>query len=343
MTGNGARGGRKTGPSIADVARLAGVSAQTVSRVSTGREAVAPETRARVLQAMEQLAYSPNRAARALRDGRYGAIGLLSHRFDRTGEALTTDAILRAAEEQDYSVTLLTVASTTAESWQPATQRLHHQTVDGIIIIRAEGGPGDPFALPASMPVAVSDSRAHGRYPHVISDEFDGAVAATEHLLSLGHRTVHHLSGPSDSEPARVRRAGWLHALLEAGARPPEPIAGNWTAESGYLAGRVLAEDPSVTAVLCANDETAFGLMRALHEAGRDVPGDVSVVGFDDIALSSYTSPPLTTVKQDFRRMGTELVRIVLSQIGQPRALAIPDVTVPTELLVRDTTAPPRS
>jgi len=341
MAGTGARGGRKTGPSIADVARLAGVSAQTVSRVSTGRETVAPDTRARVLQAMEQLSYSPNRAARALRDGRYGAIGLLAHRFNRTGEALTTDAILRAAEAEDYTVTLLTVAATTAEEWRPATQRLQHQTVDGIILIRAEGGPDDPLGIPPTMPVAVSDSRAHGRYPHVVSDEFGGVVAATRHLLELGHRTVHHLAGPLDSEPARLRRAAWRSTLERAGLRAPDPLVGDWTPESGLALGRALAADPSVTAVLCANDEMAFGVLRALHEAGRAVPHDVSVVGFDGIALSDFTGPPLTTVKQDFPRMGRELVRIVLSQIGQPRHAALEDVLLPTELVVRGTTAPP--
>ncbi|WP_062464931.1 LacI family DNA-binding transcriptional regulator [Demequina soli] len=344
MTGKGARGGRKTGPSIADVARLAGVSAQTVSRVSTGTGPVRPETRDRVMRAIEQLGYTPNRAARALRDGRYGTIGLLARRFDRTGEALTTDAVLRAAEERDYSVTLLRVPDTSAKGWEPAARRLQHQTVDGIIIIRAEGGAGDQLALPATMPVAVSDSRPHGRYPHVASDEFTGARMAVDHLLGLGHRVVHHLGGPLDSEPARMRAAGWRTALAEAGVlTPPDAAIGDWSSESGYAAGTVLAADPAVTSVFCANDEMAFGLMLALHEAGRSVPADVSVVGFDDIALSRFTSPPLTTIRQDFPEMGRELVRLLLAQMETPRPERVEDGIVPLELVVRATTAPPRA
>ncbi|WP_062519180.1 LacI family DNA-binding transcriptional regulator [Demequina silvatica] len=341
MAGNGARGVRKTGPSIGDVARLAGVSAQTVSRVSTGREVVAPDTRERVLRAMEQLGYSPNRAARALRDGRYGSIGLLAHRFDRTGEALTTDAVLRAAEEQGYSVSLITVHDAESDKWEPAARRLADQTVDGLIIMRAEGGPGDSFAMRPSMPVAVSDSRPHGRFPRVASNEFGSAKDAVWHLLDLGHRTVHHLGGPEGSEPARLRAAGWRAALLEAGIAPPAPILGDWTADAGHALGRALAEDPDVTAVFCANDEMALGLILALHESGKRVPRDVSVIGYDGIALSRFSVPPLTTIQQDFPRIGAELVRMVLSQIGKPRPFEVADVVVPSELVVRGTTGPP--
>ncbi len=337
-----ARGGVKRGPSIGDVARLAGVSAQTVSRVSTGAEVVRPETRDKVLRAMEQLGYSPNRAARALRDGRYGSIGLLARRFDRTGEALTTDAILRAAEAEDYSVTLLSAHDTTSAEWEPAARRLQHQTVDGIIVMRAEGGAGDPLALPPTMPVVVSDSRAHGRYPRVVSDEYDGARSATAHLLGLGHATVHLVAGPADSEPARLRTAGWRTALAERGAEIHAPLIGDWTPGSGYAAGRALAADSSVTAVMCANDEMAFGVMLALHAAGLTVPADISVMGFDGISLSRYSVPPLSTIRQDFPQMGRELVRMVLSQIGSTHLHAIPDVIVPLELVERESTAPPR-
>ncbi|WP_084106242.1 LacI family DNA-binding transcriptional regulator [Demequina sp. NBRC 110056] len=342
MASTGARGGRKRGPSIADVARLAGVSAQTVSRVSTGAEAVKPETRAKVLLAMEQLGYSPNRAARALRDGRYGSIGFLARRFDRTGEALTMDAVLRACEAEDYSVTLLSAHDTTSAEWEPAARRLQNQTVDGIIIMRAEGGAGDPLALPATMPVVVSDSRAHGRYPRVTTDEMLGARRAVEHLLDLGHETVHYLAGPEDSEPARLRTIGWRAALTDRGRATPEPIWGDWTPQSGYAAGSAFAADPTVTAIFCANDEMAFGLMLALHAAGKDIPGDISVVGFDGISLGRYSVPPLTTIRQDFPQIGRELVRMVLRQIGQTHPHSVPDSIVPLELVVRDSSAPPR-
>ncbi|NTW41346.1 MAG: LacI family DNA-binding transcriptional regulator [Cellulomonadaceae bacterium] len=338
MTG---RGRRKTGPSIEDVAKLAGVSAQTVSRVSTGADVVRPATRERVQRAMLQLGYTPNRAARALRNGSYGAIGLVAHRFGRTGEALTTEAVVRAAEAEDYAVTLLTVRDPATEGWEPAAHRLPHQAIDGLIIIRAEGATAESLALPQRMPVAVSDSRFSGHYPAVVADQVQGSRDAIHHLLGLGHRTVHHLAGPEGSGPARVRAATWQRTLDEAGIVAPPPWRGDWTARSGYVMGRQIAEDRTITAVFSANDDMSFGLIRALHEAGLRVPQDVSVVGFDAIELSEFSSPPLTTVRQDFTQMGVELVRLVLAQVHHGPEAVRDRVLIPTDLVVRASTAPP--
>ncbi len=337
------RGRQRSGPSIEDVARLAGVSAQTVSRVSTGAASVRPVTRDRVIAAMDQLGYSPNRAARALRNGTFGTIGLLAHRFERTGEALTTKAVVEAAQAQDYSVTLLQVVDPAATGWDRATQRLSHQAIDGLVIIRAEHSAPDTLALPAGLPIAVSDSRLVGYYPGVIADQIQGSEAAVRHLLELGHRTVHHIAGPADSDPAALRAATWRRCLEEVGLRPPPLVRGDWSAASGYQAGWQLAADPSVTAVFCANDEMAFGFMRALLEQGRRVPQDVSVAGFDDIDLSEFASPPLTTIRSDFRRIGYELVRLVLAQLRNEDVVPRDRVVVPTELVIRGTTAPPPS
>ncbi len=334
-------GRRRSGPSIDDVARLAGVSAQTVSRVSTGAASVRPATRARVVAAMDQLGYSPNRAARALRSGTFGTIGLVSHGFHRTGEALVTEALVEAAELEDYSVTLIHVRSPEASSWEHATHRLSHQGIDGLVIIRAEEATPQTLALPAGMPVAVSFSKFAGHYPAVTADQVQGTRDAVGHLLDLGHRTVHHVAGPPDSEPALVRTASWQRRLQEAGRQAPEPLSGDWTARSGYRAGLRLADDPQVTAVFCANDEMAFGLLRALHERGRRVPDDVSVVGFDGIAISEYASVPLTTVRQDWHRIGQELVGLVLSQVRSRTAPQQTLVIVPTHLVVRASSGPP--
>ena len=338
MTG---RGRRKTGPSIEDVAKLAGVSAQTVSRVSTGADVVRPATRERVQRAMQQLGYTPNRAARALRNGTYGAIGVVAHRFGRTGEALTTEAVVRAAEAEDYAVTLLTVGDPATKGWERAAHRLPHQAIDGLIIIRAERATAESLALPQGMPVAVSDSRFSGHYPSVVADQVQGSRDATQHLLDLGHRTVHHLAGPEGSWPAGVRTAAWERCLEEAGVRPPKVWRGDWSAESGYRVGREIALDRSITAVFSANDDMSFGLMRALHEAGLRVPQDVSVVGFDGIALSEFSPPPLTTVRQDFNQIGVELVRLVLGQVRHGTEVVRDRVLVPTDLVVRASTAPP--
>ena len=335
-------GRRRRAPSIEDVARLAGVSAQTVSRVSTGAARVSADTRARVIAAMDQLGYSPNHAARALRNGAFGTIGLLAHRFERTGEALTTEGVIEAAQAQDYAVTVVGVRHADPTEWESAAHLLTHQAIDGLIIIRAEEATPESLALPAGLAVVVSDSRLVGHYPAVVADQVQGTFDAVGHLLALGHRTVHHIAGPADSEPANVRVASWQRCLEGAGIAPPRLWRGDWTARSGYELGHQVAADDTVTAVYCANDEMALGLMRALHELGRRVPDDISVVGFDGIALSEYAYPPLTTVKQDFHTIGHELVRILLEQLRSQSRPAQDRLVVPTELIVRGTTAPPR-
>ncbi len=333
---------RKPGLSIKDVARVAGVSAQTVSRVANGSSSVRPETRERVEAAMSQLGYVPNHAARALRVGRFSTIGLMAHRFERTGEAMTLKAVVEAAEENDLSVTLIDVPSSTSAGWNQRASRLAQQAIDALVVIRAETAVPELLALPPSLPIAASDSRLAGHLPGVVVDQIQGSVDAVGHLLELGHRTVHHISGPLDSVPGRVRQGAWRRTLEEAGIHAPNPLVGDWTAESGYRAGLQLLNDPSVTAVFCANDETAFGLMRALHEGGRRVPQDISVIGFDDIGLAPYAQVPLTTIRQDFHQIGHELVRLVLAQMaGTPRA-ELGRVVLPSELIVRGSTAVPR-
>ena len=223
MTG---RGRRKTGPSIEDVAKLAGVSAQTVSRVSTGADVVRPATRERVLRAMQQLGYTPNRAARALRNGTYGAIGVVAHRFGRTGEALTTEAVVRAAEAEDYSVTLLTVRDPVAEGWEPRRTVCRTRRSTASSSSGPSGATAESLALPHGMPVAVSDSRFSGHYPTVVADQVQGSRDATQHLLDLGHRTVHHLAGPEGSWPGQRPHRGV--AALPRGRGHPATEALAW-------------------------------------------------------------------------------------------------------------------
>ena len=331
----------RPGPSIGDVARLAGVSAQTVSRVSTGADNVRPETRDRVLTAMEQLGYSPNHAARALRYGSYGAIGLIAHRLARTGESRTVEAVVEAARRQGYTVTLVDVQTPSSHDVTDAVHRLTHQSIDGLVIIRAETATPTTLALPPRLPVVVSDSRFVGHHPAVGADQTMGTATAVQHLLDLGHATVHHLAGPTDSGPAELRVEAWRATLARHGLPAPPPYRGDWSAGSGYEAGRRIAQDLGVTAVFCANDEMAAGLMRALYEAGRRVPDDISVVGFDDILLSEFLWPPLTTVRQDFETIGEQLVDLLMRQLRDGEQLADRRIAVPTTLIVRASTAPP--
>jgi DNA-binding LacI/PurR family transcriptional regulator len=329
-------------PSIADVAALAGVSAQTVSLVSTGSPSVRASTRERVLKAMTELGYAPNRAARALRVGTVETIGIVTQRLSRTGDGMTAAAVATAAQERGYSVSLVEMPEPDPEELRKATHRLSNTALDGLVMVRAGHTTADALPLPANLPVVVADSRLAGHYPSVVSNEVRGTQDAVEHLLGLGHRTVHHIAGSPDAHPAAVRMATWRRCLAAAGLEVPEPLVGAWTPRSGYEIGRELAADSAVTAVFCANDEMAFGLIRALREAGRRVPDDVSVVGFDDLPLSDFSHPPLTTVSMDFERLGRELVRVLAEQLSGPVPVGVPRVVLPTRLSVRASTAPPR-
>lgn len=333
---------RKSGASIEDVARLAGVSSQTVSRVANGSTQVRPATRDRVLEAMRMLGYAPNVAARALRRGKFKTIGLLGHHFDRTGEAMTTSALIATATAQDYAVTIVTVQESLLDGWEHAAIRLSNQAIDGLVILRAEHTP-EQLSLPPGFPVAVSDSRLAGIYPAVTLDHEAGSIAATNHLLGLGHTQVHHLAGPVDSDPATARLEPWRRVLEQQGIQPPEPFRGDWTAQSGYNIGKQIAERDDVTALYCANDEMAIGALRAFHESGLHVPQDISVVGFDDLAISGQLPVPLTTVRQDFQAIGSSLFNLVLEQINaESGPLPHRRIIVPTTMVIRATTAPPR-
>ena len=327
-------------PAMADVAALAGVSPQTVSRVSMGASNVRPETRSRVQAAMDELGYLPNRAAQALRYGHFGTIGLVARVFTRTGVSHTIEAVVDAARAEGYGVSLFDVDEPTGEGFDATVGRLTHQAVDGLIILRAETSAPESLSLPSRLPVVVADSRFVGVHAAVGCDDVGGTRAAVQHLLDLGHRTVSHIRGPADSVQAGQRELAWADTLRAAGRTVPDVMPGDWTPASGYEQGRRLAADPAVTAVFCANDEMAAGCYRALWEAGRRVPHDVSVVGFDDV-LGDFLLPPLTTVTQDFVTIGHELVRLLLRQIRQGKPDTVSRILVPTELVVRGSTAPP--
>lgn len=338
----GAARDRTKAPSIDDVARLAGVSAQTVSRVSRGSIQVRDETRVKVLKAMEQLGYSPNHAARALRNGSLKLIGVLTQQIERTGESFTTSGVLEAASQLGYAVIVSQVKHPEADEVHEALMRLSRQPIDGLVIVQSGKATYKHLGLPSGLAVASSDSALVGYYPSASADQVQGVRDAVDHLLSLGHQTVHHVSGPADSQSAAIRLAAWHRRLEESGIRPPEPIPGGWDPADGYLAGQRLAADPAVTAVFCANDEVALGLIRAMHERGRGVPDDVSVVGFDGFPPGEYSFPPLTTIRQDFHLAGRTMMDLIAEQLaGGPRD-GSRHVVIPTQLVIRNSTAPPK-
>jgi DNA-binding LacI/PurR family transcriptional regulator len=334
---------RRRGAVMSDVGRLAGVSHQTVSRVINGSRHVRPETRERVLAAMRELDYRPNPVARALVTGRSNTLGVVT--FDTTlyGPASTLCGIERAAHETGYFIIVASLKALDRSSLVDAIDRLHLHGVDGILVIAPYQEGADALAdAPRSIPIVAVEAGPEGALPLVAVDQVAGAVSATRHLLDLGHETVWHVAGPDDFLEARQRLDGWRSTLESAGAQAPQPLEGDWSARAGYDLGRRLSRDPAVTALFVANDQMALGALRAMHEAGREIPHEVSIVGFDDIPEAPYFTPPLTTIRQDFDDMGSRGVRLLLRTIegAEPGS---PGSKVRPELIVRaSTTVAPR-
>ena len=320
--------------SMADVAAAAAVSGQTVSRVVNGSPRVDPDTRARVEAAMDRLGYRPHRAARALRTGRSHTIGLVASTLATVGNSRMLQA--DAAAPRGYAVMVVTLGP--AGDIAAAFEQLRDQGVDGAVVLNEATDLARDSTAPRDVRLVVVDSPPDARFDIVEVDHAGGARAAVAHLLSLGHPSVHHLAGPPASFAAAERARGWREALATAGVAAPSPLSGDWSAASGYAAGERLARDPAVTAVFAANDQMALGVLRALADAGRSVPGDVSVVGFDDIADAADYRPPLTTVRQDFDVLGERAVAALVSGIEdavEPRLQQIP-----VRLILRASTAP---
>jgi DNA-binding LacI/PurR family transcriptional regulator len=327
---------------MSDVARLAGVSHQTVSRVINDSRHVRDETRERVLLAMRQLDYRPNSVARALVTGRSRTLGVVSFDTVLHGPASTLFGIERAAHEAGYFITVASLRALDRPSVLEAVERLRLQGVDGILVIAPqESAARALLQVPAGLPLVAVEAGPADAVPLASVDQYAGAAAATRHLLELGHATVWHVAGPSDWLEAQQRIAGWRATLLRAGITPPEPLGGDWSPSSGYELGRRLAGRPDVTAIFVANDQMALGVLRALHEAGRAIPRDVSVVGFDDIPEAPFFMPPLTTVRQDFDEMGRRGLLLLLDTM-QAAQWPPPNRVVEPELIVRASTAAPR-
>ena len=327
---------------MADVAARAGVSHQTVSRVVNGHHSVAPGTRERVERAIAELGYRPNIAARALVTGSTRTLGLVTINISQYGPAQTMLGLEQAARAAGYALSVTILDEATAGAMREAVDNFVAQSVDAVVALSTYDDAAEALAaIDAPVPlVAVQVGGGEDR-PAVGVDQESGARMATRHLLELGHRTVHHVTGPADSKEARDRVEGWRAELIAAGAPIPVCLHGDWTPSSGYEAGRRLAArkraGEDVTAVFLANDQMALGLLAALHEEGLEAPWDVSVVGFDDLPEAPYLTPPLTTVRQDFAELGRRAVELVLARLAGRELHQDP---VPASLLVRSSTGP---
>ncbi len=328
-------------PAMADVARLAQVSHQTVSRVLNGHPHVRDQTRLRVLAAIDHLGYRPNRVARALVTGRSQVIGVVAQNSTLYGPVSLLAAFEQAAAEVGFVVTAHRVDVSDRGSVTDALEWHRDQRVAGIVVIAPTASVSDAIdAIPSGVPLVMVDGDQRRSTPLVTVDQEAGAYAATRCLLDAGHRTVWHVSGPPDWFDSAGRVRGWRAALEDAGLEAPPPLLGDWSAAAGYRAGLRLAREPDVTAVFAANDHLALGILRAMSERGRRVPDDVSVVGFDDVPEAGYLIPALTTIRPDFDAVARATLDLLLAQVGD-REVGDWQRTVAPTLVERDSVCPP--
>ncbi len=326
---------------MSDVAELAGVSHQTVSRVLNEPGRVSADTQTRVRSAIEQLNYQRNAVARALATRRTKTIGLISTGLAEHHHSKRMVAFNESARAAGYQVSMASLATAEWTELASALDVLLGQGVEGIVLIAAdERALQNIRHVNLHVPLVIAESSGRSGPHHVAIDQFLGAGQATGHLADLGHRQIAHLAGPSWSLDANERLRGWRAELERRGLPVPEPEYGDWTPDSGYEIGRRLAEAQEATAVFAANDQMTLGLLHALADSGVQVPADMSVVGFDDIPEAAHFIPPLTTVRQDFAELGRQLMTTLLALIDGTEA--VEPVHTEPELIVRKSSAPPR-
>jgi DNA-binding LacI/PurR family transcriptional regulator len=334
--------------SILDVAAAAGVSYQTVSRVINGHPSVRPATRELVMAAIEELGFRPNRAARVLRGANARSVTVLTPNTSLYGYQAALQGIEEAARAAGFSVGVRVVDSEQPTEVAAAVRRAIEPGGSLIVIAYDRAGTLALDAVPPEVPMAAMVETPAvvptPDKPWVWLDDRRAVAEATRYLLSLGHRTVHYLAIPSSTHTSQ-RQAGWRQALEESGAPVPAPVPCGWTPRSGYQTGQRLAANPEVTAVLCGNDDIALGVMRAVHAAGLSIPGDVSVVGFDDTPVAEFLTPPLTTVRLDFADLGRAcfaLLRSLLEPAAVSPATGELHAQRPQpELVIRESAGPP--
>ena len=333
-------------PTMEDVARVAGVSHQTVSRVLNEHPNVSQATRERVSAAIGELGYRRNAAARSLVTRSSKVIGVIITELEQYGPASTLLGLQEAAFQEGYFVSVAGLRELTPAAMLESVNHLLNQAPDGIVVVAPVQAGVDLFRdLQLTIPLEVV---AGGLAP--AGSQEQAARTAVAHLADLGHRNIAHLAGPEQWIDAQRRASGWRAELEARGLEAAAPMTGDWGAESGYRNGLEFDADAH-TAVFVANDQMALGFMRALHERGISVPGDISVMGVDDQPEAAYFLPPLTTIRQDFRSMGRYCIDRLLLQIAGSAAGAggesggtadgTPEELPAPELMVRSSTAPP--
>ena len=325
-------------PSIYDVAARAGVSHMTVSRVLNGAESIRPETKRRVQLAIDELNYSPSAAARSLATRRAMRIGVLLDTPAEFGPNSTLLTLEEAAREHGYTVATFSHTGADDDILTMGVAELQRQGIDALCVVAPRDGT--PRALQESaldIPVVLlGDGSDVDGLISIDADQEQGATLAVEHLQSLGHRSIVHLTGAPDSLAARARRRAWQAALERAGVEP-RWVEGDWSSDAGYRLGVSAELMGDASAVFAGNDRMALGLVHGLAARGRSVPHEVSVVGFDDMPEAAHFLPPLTTVRQDFSGLAHAAVAAILGALeGEETHPA----RIPATLVVRESTAP---
>ena len=327
-------------PSMRQVATIAGVSHQTVSRVINGHPNIRDDTRDRVLAVIESLNYRPNTAARALASRRSNRIGVLVDSAMQYGPNSTLRAVEDVARGMGFSVSSITVSEDRAISAHAAAEHLMSQGIDALCVIAPRSSSVDLLReISDGLPTLLVKAEPDASFLTVSVDQRLGAALAVEHLLGLGHRDILHVAGPLDWLDARGRERGWRERMGREGLAVREPVIGDWTADFGYAFARSLGPKPEFSAIFAANDQMALGILHGLSASGVRVPQDVSVVGFDDIPEARHFLPPLTTVRQDFQALGRSSIESLLAVV-QGREAPGWSLIAP-ELVVRESTAPP--
>jgi DNA-binding LacI/PurR family transcriptional regulator len=329
-------------PNIYDVAKLAGVSHQTVSRVINKADHIKDETRSRVQSAMQELGYVPNAAARALVTSKSKIVGILVSDIVYHGPAGMMHAMEKEARRGGFFAISASVDPVDAGSIAQGIEHLRRLGIEGLVVITPQSDSVQAVErLVTDIPVVFIDSPNNSKELSAELDNYSGAKRATEHLISLGHKNIVHVSGPAGWFDSAPRIVGYEDAMRNAKLEP-QVIAGDWTVPTGYEIGRNIELDSTgVTAIFAANDQLALGLMRALRQRGYAIPERVSIIGFDDVPEAAYYEPPLTTMRPDFAELGRVAMEIMLGEINSESALRV-DTLVP-ELIVRESTAIPPS
>lgn len=334
---------------ISEVAQRARVSKMTVSRVVNHQPGVSPKLRTRVQKVIDQMGYVPSSLARSLSVGRTNLVGILVP--DIISEWITplVFGVGESAADLGYQVLLRTTGRGQTYSADAPDILMSSDLADGLIVAtwRVPVAFAQKLARRGAAVVVIDGYARPDDVPWVSAADRSGAKQATGHLLSIGHRRIAFIGGGEEPYLAQQRLAGFLDALSGNGFNPEASliVQGDFTRESGYArATEVLSRRPRPTAIFAANDPMAVGALDAALELGLSVPGDLSIVGFDDMPIAAHVNPGLTTVARPYGEMGATAVRLLVETLAEaPAKRRARQIDLPTRLVVRASTSPPRS